>query len=67
MALLVVCVLGVVALSFCQVKDEEIKKSLSEILERLDFSIVLSALTLLVGGSIVLPKFLLKWELKTAV
>lgn len=67
MALLVVCVLGVVALSFCQVKDEEIKKSLSEILEHLDFSIVLSALTLLVGGSIVLPKFLLQSEVKTAV
>ena len=36
-------------------------------LNRLDFSVVLSALTLLVGGSIILPKFLLQSEVATAV
>ena len=65
MVLLVIAVLSVVAFTFWQVK--EMKEPLSEMLNRLDFSVVLSALTLLVGGSIILPKFLLQSEVATAV
>ena len=64
-ALLVITVLGVVAITF--IRSFGTDMHFLALLERTDFSLILSSLTLLIGGSIVLPKFLLKQEVKAAV
>ena len=60
-----VCVLAVAAITFIKaLGSDETPRAL---LERMDFSVILSALTLLLGGTVILPKFLLKSEVKNAV
>jgi len=64
-SILVLCVFIVVSITFCRVQGNE--KAFSALAKGMNFSVVLSALTLLVGGSIILPKFLLQSEVATAV
>lgn len=64
-SILVLCVFIAVSITFCRVQGNE--KAFSALAKGMNFSVVLSALTLLVGGSIILPKFLLQSEVATAV
>ena len=51
--LLMVAVLGVTIYTFLTVSSTD--KSYFELLKKMDFSLILSSLTLLLGGSIILP------------
>ena len=64
-SILVLCVFIAGSITFCRVPGNE--KAFSALAKGMNFSVVLSALTLLVGGSIILPKFLLQSEVATAV